>query len=342
MGGCGGEYLALTISNLSNDYPSYSMDRLNQNDIHTNRWSFYDDPFFGFWGKLVKYSRNNDITFTDWGSIADVWCEFYKDKDLNIHIKSIEDHFDKYPRMLIRMHGPFKGFKELFTKSKHISITVETSEWYAYIKYLVLIKILGISYPDKDVALNFIRDSWSVANKVGAFKIIDKAIFMNRMNIILNSSDDLRAHSVIAFVDPWALGYRGSYEDIISKVLAKDPIEYNKFETLLATPEGIRTLAFSDDTIKPEFNIVEGVKVNTFLEEKYEQHKTIRPMFYAGDLEKIGIAELLYSDKLPILFNVDIDKYSKQMLIWHQRNMDMIYDLELDLNILLVNDLWEL
>ena len=322
MGGCGGEWLMCSISNLSSQYKSVNMD--NHINSSVNRWEYtsgLDDPFGGFWLSVSKKSRNHNIRYT-LDSLCDEFISMYSDIDQKVILERIYKTFNDTERVLVRSHSVFNGFNDVFNADKTLSVTIvpENPEWYRYVRLLTVIKIMTLSFKPGPSLDKFISSSWRLATRVNS-NIINQDLYYDRIQSILDSPNDtVYSFSIIAMVDPEAL-FTDGYEKSLEKTLAIDPLVLNNINYFWANiPTGMKLLT-NYNRSKIYKNIQARGKLKTVIGNNIENN--------------LGMNDIINTDKIPKLFDIDEKKYSSLMQEWHDKNLLLISDLEDELNLVL-------
>jgi hypothetical protein len=333
------------ISNLSDDYPSVAMEGQFQdsNSITVNRWRYTSgkyDPFKGFFLSVSKKAKHNwlynsGIQFDTVEKLSDLFLEMYNEDQQNDLIRDVTTHFDLHKRMLIRSHGHFIGFANIFplTLIRNITIIPESHIWYKYIKLLVMIKINLVPFEvvpktkESTILLNnFVWPSWGLAKRVyGEDNIIPKLDYKERVDCLLEGCSVIYSHSIIGLIDPLALGYKMSYDRSLKKVLSVNPVTFNSKDYLWnRTPVGKVTqeLQFRSESIK-----------------KWERCKPIVASVRGEAHRKfIGLNEFLFGDAAATIFNIDPDAYTEAILKWHNKNIELIQDLQEEIGVHFIDE----
>ena len=329
MGGAGGEWLACTISNLSDDYQDISMD--NHPVSSLNRWQYTTgviDPFFGFWLSLSKKTKADlTISYETLDKLGDEFIDMYSIEKQERMLNNIPKAFENNRRVLIRSHSQFKGFEQVFDVNviRNISILPEDTKWYLYIKLLVAIKITSIPYNINTKELkDFIDSSWELANRTRD-NVIDKDVYYKRLDHVLSSQNVVYSHSIIGLLDAHALGYKGDYAKVTQEVLNTDPIEFNTLHYFWNhTPSGYDMLVKYTDELELFYY--------------FNRSKVYMDLVKGNCDQTLGMRDILDTNKIPTIFNIDSDKYLYKMKEWHNKNMKLIYELEDYLGLILIDE----
>ncbi len=312
QGGCGGEYVSLAVASLSSEYKCQDDIPQPNHFVDYNRWQYKDLIFGGFFLSMSKHlrERKEPVSLNE---LADLWVKFGTGQD--IFYKDAIEYFNNYDRLLIRSHGIFAGFVEIFSKSRKLSIAVKTPEWLPYLKLNVFIKLYKIKTPKKHALFEF--------EKVSKYRnLIPYEDYEDILNKIPGSFMCNFYH--ISYIDPWALGYKGTYEE---------------------AREQASELTHSIDELPnlPAFNILTKFSNQSHqrLENKLQKHIKSKSNFYDEGQTMCCIKDIIYSDVISKTFNIDDELFKEKIYTWHNKNIELINNIEIDYGVLLLNDSWD-
>ena len=301
--GAGGEYMSNLICRLSHNHQTPELSN-RWNDV--NRWVYKDIVLDNLFLKFGIWAQNN--------TTVDEFDSWIVNHYTNVEIKKLTSnlrlHLNANNRILFRTHGLPENISNIF-KGVNLNIWGGGAKWSVYSKQLTSIKIFAYTYSDLDI--HNIKRHYNILKQIQT-NIIDESIFDDRIAQLSNV--DINAHSVIGLMNPSKLFKKDddklyTSEFMLNSILNVDPIIFNERKYFWNnTPKGI---------------------------ESRELCKLTADKYLAPDYDFITVGESLFDSTVPDLFGIDPVLFKDSMMEWHNNNMDLIEETEIEIGYRLLN-----